>query len=203
MQAKMWRKLTETDDLISLEKQSSFNYRIRIEARYSKSVWQIFKTYFNDREVSFVEEYSTETKPEAMSVIRALQKERDLSPGEIKQIKKILGKRLTLKIERAFKEYEVEKWNFSINEDKMVNFATVRYSEKIQIDIIMHEKYRYLERKILEEIVNVLGLREFGMEIDKFVYFFNKRTFYRSRPKRRGVVISKIEMDFDDMEGSE
>ncbi len=198
MQVKLWRKLSETDDLISLEKDTSFNYKVRIEARNNKSVWQIFKTYFNNREVAFVEEYTTETKPEAMSVIRGLQRERDLSPSEIKQIKQMMGKKLTLKIERAFKEYEVEKWHFSINEEKMINFANVRYCEHIEIDIVMHEKYRHIERRILEEIINVLGLKEFGMEIIKHVYFFNKRTFYKSTPKRRGVIISKIDVDYTD-----
>jgi hypothetical protein len=198
MITKTWQKLSETDDLISIEKETSYNYKIRIEGRLNKSTWQIFKTYFTNQEVSFVEEYTTETRPEALNIISALKKERDLMPSEIKNIKKLLGEKLALKMERAYKEYEVEKWNFSINDEKMVNFATIRYCEYINVDIVLHEKYRYLERKIIEEVVNVLGLKEFGLDICKNVYFFSKRTFYKTKPKHRGVVISKIEMDFND-----
>jgi len=194
----MWLKLTDSDDLISFEKETAHLYKVRIEARLVKGFWQIFKTYYNAKEVAFVEEYTTETKPEAVSVINALKRERDLAPAEIKQIKKLLGKKLTLNMERAFKEYEVEKWYFTINDDKTANFATIRYCEYIGVDIVLHDKYRYLERRILEEIINVLGLQEFGMDINKNVYFFTKRTFYKTRPKRRGVVISKIEMDYTD-----
>ncbi len=197
---KVWKKLTETEDLLSIEKETPYKSRVRIEARCSKGYWQVFKTYFNEREVSFTEEYTTETKPEAMNIITVLKKEKDLMPSEIKYIKKILRKKLSLKIERVYKEYEVEKWNFSVNDDSAVNFATIRYCEHIDIDIVMHEKYRFIERKVLEELINVLGLKEFGLDINKNVYFFTKKTFYKSKPKRNGLVVSKIQMDFNDSE---
>ena len=92
MQTKMWLKLTDSDDLISFEKETAHLYKVRIEARLVKGFWQIFKTYYNAKEVAFVEEYTTETKPEAVSVINALKRERDLAPAEIKQIKKLLQK---------------------------------------------------------------------------------------------------------------
>ncbi len=192
----MWKKIAETNDLISVEKDTPYNYKVRIEARLNKGYWQIFKTYFTDKEVAFSEEYTTETKPDALNIIIALKKEKDLTIPELKIVKKLLDSPLKIKVERAFKEYEVEKWQFSVNDDSFMNFATVRYCEYVAIDIVMHEKYRFIERKILEELINVLGLKEFGLEIFKNVYFFNKRTFYKSKPKRKGVVISKIEVDF-------
>ena len=202
MQVKLWRKLSETDDLISLEKDTSFNYKVRIEARNNKSVWQIFKTYFNNREVAFVEEYTTETKPEAMSVIRGLQRERDLSPSEIKQIKQMMGKKLTLKIERAFKEYEVEKWHFSINEEKMINFANVRYCEHIEIDIVMHEKYRHVEKEIISQIEEKLGLNELGDSVSYDIYYFRKQGSIRDKSKEKeteyNLSLMDVEFDFSD-----
>jgi len=192
-----WKTISSSSDLISFEKKAGNGYRIRIEARLDKGLWNIFKTYCRGNEVSFMEEYTTETRQEAQNVVRSLQKEQDLPPAEIMRIRKA-RKKFSLKMQREYKEYEVEKWLFSVNSESMVNFATVRFYESIGVDVVLHESYRFLESRILDEIVHMLGLKEFGLDIEKRVYFFSRRTILRSRPKRKGMLISKMEMEFSD-----
>lgn len=191
----MWKKLSETSDLIIYEKKKR-SFKIRIEARLNKNSWKIYKTYFNDRIVDFVEEYSTETRNEALNIVNTLVREKDLTTKEIRELKKISGKKLDINLERAYKEYDVEKWLFSVGNDKKISFMTIRFGETIDVDVVMQEKYRFLERNIINELIRMLGLDKFDLTLNQNIYFFNRRSHSRSKFKNKSLVIGKIEMDF-------
>ncbi len=188
----MWAKKAETDDLISYEKKHQ-GRAIRIEARLVNGKWEIYKTYHRDEQCDYVEEYKTDHKQKALDLIETLKKEKDLTLQEINKIKKFEGKKINLKLKRAYKEYDVEKWYFSINNEGFINFVVARYAEEIHVDIVLHEKYRYYESKILDELDEMLKLADFG-HIHEHVYFFKKHTAYNKKSKR-GYLMGKIEMD--------
>ncbi|NQV09333.1 hypothetical protein HQ529_05780 [Candidatus Woesearchaeota archaeon] len=192
----MWKKLSDSNDIISYEKNKR-GLRVRIEARLNENSWHIYKTYFNNRKVNFVEEYNTSSKKEAKRMINSLTKESDLTSSEIRTLKKLSGKKLDINIKRAYKEYDVEKWYFSLT-DEIQNFITVRFGEDVDVDIVMHEHYRFMRDNIINDLVSTLGLDKFNMPINQRVYFFNKKSVCKSNTKDSGVVIGKIQMDFKD-----
>jgi len=189
----MWKKLSDTNDLLSYEK-SRKNFKVRIEARLTDDSWNIYKTYFTDQRVNFVEEYSASSQKEVRKIIKAMVKEKDLSLSDIKSIKKLSKSKPEIRLERAYKEYDVEKWFFSVGDDEKQNFITIRFGENIDIDVVLHEHYRFLERTIIQELIFILGLDKFEINTNQNVYFFNKKTHAKTRIKGKNIIIGKIEM---------
>ena len=64
----VWKKLSQTEDLISFEKKKK-NLNIRIECRLNNKKWEIFKTYSDGTKSSFIEEYQADTKEEALDLV--------------------------------------------------------------------------------------------------------------------------------------
>ena len=188
----MWKKITESQDLISYKKDKS-DKQIVIEARMMDGRWEIYKTYQYGMN-RLVQEYTADDKSDALHLIETLKKEKDLSNDEIEHIRKFESQNIKINLERAYKEYDVEKWLFSINDEPKDNFIIVRFAEEIEADVVMHERYRRLERKILEKLQQSLKLEDELLR--QSVFFYKEKKDYGQ--DRRKVFVGRIEMGFSE-----
>lgn len=192
----MWKTIANTAEFMSYEHEQG-QVKIYIEARQDESKqWNIFKTYRTGQTSSCSEEYSAENKEDAEVLIERLMNEKIPSAEQINQLQKLSHQRYLIKAFRAYKEPESEKWFFTVEQEKNPNMLIVRYADRIEIDIVMHEKYKSLEKKILYEINDILGIDEMGFEIVQDIYYYNKHSHLKRVSKHRGMVIGKIEMGF-------
>ncbi|MFP4112331.1 MAG: hypothetical protein ACLFPQ_04490 [Candidatus Woesearchaeota archaeon] len=172
----MWKCLVDSEELIAYEKVKS-NLMVRIEARLSEKMWEIYKTYHSmTGKLNFTEEYEANDRKNAVQIITKIKKE-ILDEDKIKKIQ-ALKKNLSIKIKRLYKEQNVEKWSFSINDEDYSNFIIVRYSTDIEMDILSDERYKYVETEILDEINKVLGINEFETDIVQNIFFFSKKSAF-------------------------
>ena len=191
----VWKKLSETKDLVVYENEDNA-IQVRIEARLVNNEWQVFRRYFNDMGISLTEEFLCDTMEETLTLIGNLQKEKELTLPQLENIMRLKHKKLNIKLSRAYKEYDVEKWFFSVNNEGFTNIVTVRYADEIEVDVVMHEKYHYIENKVLDELNKSLGLSKFGTQVRENVYFFNKRTSYKKYGNKKSWVVSGIGVEF-------
>jgi hypothetical protein len=193
-----WKKIAESNDLIVFEKNLK-DYKIKIEARKTEDyTWEVFKTQIKGENANLISEYFLDNKSQVEKVIERLKKERDLSP-KWKILKKALPVKVSLK--RIYKEDFVEKWNFFIDNKKIKNFLFVKFDNKINVDIVMHEKYKYYEKSILSQIEEKLGLKELGESVSYEIYYFKKHSSTRARNISNyeyDVNYIDIEFDFSD-----
>jgi hypothetical protein len=172
----MWKCLVDSEELIAYEKIKS-NLKVRIEARLSEKMWEIYKTYHSvSGKLNFTEEYEADNRKKAVQIISKIKKE-VLDEDRIRKIQD-LRKNLSIKVKRLYKEQNVEKWAFSINDDEYSNFVIVRYSTDIEMDILADERYKYVETEILDEVNKVLGINEFETDIVQNVFFFSKKSAF-------------------------
>jgi len=183
-----WKKLLETKDLIAYEKCSK-SVKVRLEARFKKRRWRIYKTYNfrtgNDW-ISHVKEYIAGSDEEAYALMGDLRKEKDITLNEINRIGV-----LRLELKRCYKEDFVEKWKFNIDGFNEDNFIILRYDSEIKMDIILHDRYNNLEKQILNKIIDSLGLKDLSNKICYDFFYFKKhsakRIIYKS-PKDKELI---------------
>ncbi|MBI2547811.1 hypothetical protein HYW21_00515 [Candidatus Woesearchaeota archaeon] len=191
----MWKKIAHTTEFMSYEHEQG-QVRVYIEARQDETKrWTIFKTYRTAQTTSCSEEYSAESKEDAEALIQRLMKEKVPSAEQINELQKLSHQRYLIKAFRAYKEPESEKWFFTVDQEKIPNILIVRYADRIEIDIVMHEKYKPLEKKILREITDILGTDDMGFEVVQDIYYYDKHSHVKRMPKHK-MVIGKIEMGF-------
>ncbi len=190
----MWSLLVDDNELIMLEN-IEHSMKIRIEARFNNQNWEIYKTYHSvDGKISFTEEYECRTKKEAKEIINKIKLE-ILTEEEINDIKQT-SKDLTLSIRRVYKDSKFEKWSFSINKSDFNNYILVRYSDKLEMDIIANEKYKYFEVEILDEINKILGVNDFDTDLVQNMFFFSKKSAFYTNAKEEDN-LEKIEIGID------
>jgi hypothetical protein len=192
-----WKLIMDTADLVSYELASK-ELRVRIEARKDdEENWIIFKTYHDDTAFTYSQEYRSPTKDEALSIILSLQKERLLSKKELHALKLSHAKRATLNLKRQFKDYNVEKWVFAVNDQNYENVVYLRDAEISEVSIIMHEKHKIMESNILQELRGILGLDAADLDIRQDLYYYTTKSESYVKSKKYGVLFGKMEMDFD------
>lgn len=124
--------------------------------------------------MNYTEEYAAATYDKMTQIIAALQKEKTPTVTELRT--KILEKsrRISVQIEREYKEYGVEKWKFGINKAPTTNFCLVRCYDEIDMDFVLQEQYKNQETEIVKEIIDMLGFE--GMEdiMNINIYYFVK-----------------------------
>ncbi len=195
-----WKLIVDNTDLISYELTSK-DLRIRIEARKDdEDVWNIFKTYHTDASFTYTEEYRCLTKDEAMNIILSLQKEKILSKKELHELKLLQAKRVLINIKRQFKDYNVEKWVFAINDQNYENIAYIRDAEVSEVSIIMHEKHKSIETSILQELRQILGSDSVDLDIRQELYYYTTKSENFMKNNKYGVLFGKVEMGFDMMD---
>jgi hypothetical protein len=188
-----WKKVAESNELIILEK-SLKNYKLKIEARKNHNVWEIFKTKVNGESSNLISEYTLDNKKEVKELINKLKNE-EFSGLKIKGSSKNKGLGISLK--RVFKEEFVEKWFFNIGNNKIKNFILIRFDKEISVDIVLNDKYRPYEKKLLPEIEDMLGLRELGESINYDIYYFKKQNLLKSSQKGEEYNVDVFDIDFD------
>ena len=189
---KNWRKISSSDDLICYEKQKK-ELSVRLEARFSENKWIIYRGFFKDK-LNYTEEYSVQTREEAEKMLDELKKEKDITSQELVQLLKKKNKRISIKLRRAFREDAVEKWFFTVDDDTIENFFTIREGEGIDVDIILHQKYKLKEKEIIDEIISSMSLDNFAYDTLYKIYYYNdfSEGFAESNKK-----INKFEIRFD------
>jgi hypothetical protein len=193
----MWKKIAESTDLISYEHRTR-SMTTRLEGRLSSDkTWTIFKKYFNDEGISFTEEYHAQTTDEAHYLIDKL-KEKILDRQEIEKARRIQKQGIKLQVKRSFKEYNVERWDFSIDNEDYDNFLYIRYEDKISLDISVHARYKIWEGQIQSEIMTILGLVASDLDVKVNIHFYNERRTTQFRGRHSDLFISKIEMGLPD-----
>ena len=187
-----WKKVAESSDLIILEK-SLKNYKLKIEARKNEEVWEIFKTKVNGESSNLISEFTLDNKREVKELINKLKRD------EFRGLKNKNSKKgeLGISLKRVFKEEFVEKWFFHIRNSKSKSFILIRFDKEICVDLVLDEKYRPYEKKILPEIEDKLGLRDLGETINYDIYYFKKQNFLRSSNSAGDYNVDVFSIDFD------
>lgn len=191
----MWKKLVETEETLSFEKKTK-EFRVIIEARKDGQMWSVVKKYVPLlKGMDFMEEYFANSQTEARDVVKTLQSERVLKSKDIEVINKYKKKAIRMDIRRSYKELNVEKWDFSLN-DNFANSVIIHEGQKVEMDIMMNEKYKYIEEKIIFKLMDALGISEFDSDVEQNVFYFAKRSnFYVDAPTEN-ISIEKLKEEF-------
>jgi len=194
-----WKLIADTIDLITYE--TSLNgLAVRIEARKREdNSWIIFKTYLDQKYVGFTEEYNAKTRNEAKHIIAVLQKEKILTKDEIDNRRLYHAKKAKIHVKRIFKDYNVEKWVFSVNGSDYENTLFIRDGDIIEATIIMPEINRSLEINIINELHAILGLKISDFDLKQEIYYYTTRSDDYIKSKKEGILFGKLEMGFDMM----
>lgn len=191
-----WQKLVDSNDLVSYERKTK-DMKIRIEARLAHDgQWQIFVTYNNGKEVNYTEEYRCKNKEELQKLIAKLQDMKLKTKKEIERLSVSQSKKLGIEVTREFRDYNVEKWRFTIEKSPTYNFLLIRDSEFIDIDIIIHEKYKFYEQYILNELYKILGLNDGDLPIRRNIFYYADRSTALNNTSQNQLFIGNIEFDF-------
>lgn len=168
----MWKEISNNSEVICYEKQKE-TLSVRLEARDLENEWIIYRSFRNDHDLNYTEEYSVKSKDEAEKMISQLKKEKDPSQKEIVELMKSRNKKVRLNIRRDYKEDSIEKWYFTINDDKDVNFFSLRVYDKIELDLILHEKYKIKTDEILNEIGKIMSFENIDADKHQNIYFYS------------------------------
>src|SRR3989338_5917597 len=131
----MWSKINDDKDVISFKKRGK-EKTIVIEARLDDEKWRIFRTYQVEGSHTLVQEYMTESRDQAVQLIGELKGEKELSNSQIAETVEKQNYPIKLHLQREYKEYDVEKWLFTINESPRINTVIIRYADEIVMDVL-------------------------------------------------------------------
>ena len=143
------------------------------------------------------EEFEAKTKEEADEIIGILQQQPAVTLESLKKQMLQRKKKVQLKIQRAYKEYNVEKWYFGINGGKHENFVTLRFYDDVEMDFVINEKFKPLEHKILKSIIATLGLKRIEEDLNINCYYFSWHTEKKIENAPKQPLFDKIEFGFD------
>ena len=191
-----WKKLLETKDLIAYEK-SKNDFKVRIEARSKDKGWLIYKTYnflTGEDHITHVREYVAKSIEETRQLLTELKKEHDITLKEVAHTGKV-----KLELKRCYKEDYVEKWRFKIDSYNSDNFVVIRYDDEINMDIVMHDRYNYVEKDIFNKLVDALGLKGMTDKIRYDFFYFTKHSAKRRiyKKKDKEGMVAKLEFSID------
>lgn len=174
-----WKKLISDQETVSYIKETG-EYKVIIEARQNEDGWDIIKKYLGSG-VNFAETYSAQSPSELRKLLKSLRTEKDLSKNEIKDITKFKQKNLKVLVKRGWKTQGAEKWHFSISDD-YANYITIQYGNEVHVDIVMEERLKYIEEKLIAKLYEVLGLEDVQEALNQHIYYFTKKTssYYES-----------------------
>jgi len=191
-----WKKLLDTKDLIAYEK-STKAVKVRIEARFRKNRWRIYKTYNfrqGDEWISHVKEYIAASQEEANVLLGELKGERELTLDDVN-----CSTPLRVELSRCYKEDFIEKWKFKVDDFNEDNFVIVRFDSQVKMDIVLHERYNLLEKELLDKFIHSLGLKDISNKI-QYDFFYFKRHSAKRRVYKKPVdkdLIAQFEFKVD------
>ncbi len=168
-----WVQTVSEKDFVCFENNKS-SLNVRIESRKTEDGWIIYRSYYSPNGINHTEEFEASTYDKMKQIIQTLQKERQPTQSDIRKLMIEKSRKISVRIERDFKEYNVEKWKFGVNKDSLINFALVRTYDEVDIDFIIHDSYKTQEKTIIKELISMLGFD--GMEdvINIRCYYFTR-----------------------------
>lgn len=175
----MWKKILESGELLSYEK-SMPHLNVRIEARKENSEnpkWIVYLKYYNDT-LNFTEEYSCENKEQVNEIINCLQTSKLKTLKELVHLKLLQTKDIHLNLARDFRDYNLEKWSFSINKDSVANHLIYREGDFNEIEVILNEKYMAIEERVVNKLVSTLGLANSDFKTKITIYYYKNESKY-------------------------
>ncbi|MBN1386027.1 hypothetical protein JW968_03560 [Candidatus Woesearchaeota archaeon] len=191
-----WKKISDSGDLKIFEKSSS-RLNIRIEARLTDRGWEIYKNYNDGENNKLIEEYAVENEKELDELMESLKRDRDLSEKDIDVINRLKKAEHKFAFKRLYKGNDSEKWSIVVNGGNE-NFVLVKYGENLVIDLLLHEKYRFIAERFMDEIYKTLIDDDSALKITENIHYFTKSTTRREElPKN--VYVNNIEMTFGDL----
>lgn len=192
-----WKCILADVDVVCYQK-SRKSYAVRIEARRNSEKWKIYKSYYNDRGLNVIDSFEAKDREEMESIMDNLQSQKDPSINELRRRMTDAKKSLSVRMERAFKEYNVEKWSLIINDDPAKCTIFVRYFDAIEMDFIMPEKYAPLEETITNEIIRILGLQSEEEDITISFFYYSSSSRKNTGNSREKFVHPQFEFDWSD-----
>ncbi|MEM2115596.1 MAG: hypothetical protein QXD62_03620 [Candidatus Woesearchaeota archaeon] len=160
-----WKKVVDAKDLKIFEYvDSRKNEKKIVEARLVDGKWHIIK-----KEKETVNEYLVDEKDFDLFL-------RKVFKDEIK-IKQNKNTEPVIKFYRLFKDSICEKWVISINNESYSNVAYIYATDLISVDLILHMKYKFLEKKILDELKITLGIYNEDIEFNVYYYSYSQKFF--------------------------
>jgi hypothetical protein len=181
-----WKKAVSGTDFVCFEARTR-QLSSRIESRKVGNVWMIYKSYYNDKGLSYTEDYVAPTEDRMNQIISTLQHEKIPTVSQIQQKLLAQSKRLTLKVERDFKEYGVEKWRFGVSNGALINFVVARAYEDLDIDFVIHESYKNSEQTIIDEMLTMLGFDGMEDQMNVNVYYFSHTVARAKKPAEESM----------------
>lgn len=172
----MWKKVLETKDVIAHEKNMS-GLDVRIEARKQEGEWKVYVKYFNSK-INFTDEYECENLEKTKELIFCLQNSDLKTIEEIMKLKLEQKKNIKVDLKRTNRDYNSESWIFSVNDNEFENKVLVRETDFIEVEVILGEKYKVYEERILDKLVEMLGLSNQDVRTKITVYYCKKKVKY-------------------------
>ena len=181
-----WKKLVATADTLSYIKQK-LDHSIIIEARHYDTGWEIVKKYVGD-EVNFTEQYSASSDDELKNLLGRLKEERELSTTEIKTISSFRKRQLKIDVKRVWKEGNTERWSFAFN-GAYNNHVTIHIGKTVSVEVVMEEKLKYIEEKIVMKLFECFGLDENEQDTELNVFYYTKKASYFFESEEEEMVL--------------
>jgi hypothetical protein len=182
----MWKKVLETQDVIIHEARLP-EVDVRIEARKNEGnneensehneKWTVYMRYItkpNERKevIDYTEEFICKDIDESKEIIACLKASKIKDTKDIINLKIGEKKEVRLDIRRTSRDYNSEGWVFKVNKEDHNNRLFIRDSDDVtEVDIILSELYRYCEERILERLVDMLGLSSCDKKTKITVYY--------------------------------
>ncbi len=194
----MWKKIVDSKDLIIYEKHFK-DFDAKIEARLSDNGdWFIFKKYTGRDELNYVEEFTAKSKEELGFFIKKLMK-KSYSKKRLEELKFDKSRVPRFNLRRDFKEYSMEKWIFTVFDDKETNLIFIKFDEITELDIILHEKYRQINAKIRKFVNDTFNLENQAADV-KLNFFYYRDHEDGEVEQQKNILIGKLELNYEEQE---
>lgn len=168
-----WKKIADSKDLVIYEKRHK-NHRIKIEARKNPDErWEVFHIQLRGEDSHVLAEYVFPTRQEALKTIAELQ------AGKKPEIRQA-NKPISISLKRIYKEDFVEKWFFQIDKEEPRNFVLAKFDSKIYVDVVINEKYRLYENRIITQLEDKLGFGDLADAVRYDIYYYSKSKSIRN-----------------------
>ncbi|MFH1440362.1 MAG: hypothetical protein ABIG89_07360 [Candidatus Woesearchaeota archaeon] len=191
----MWKNVLDSEDVIVCERYTD-ELNVRIEARKISEVaaktndsidvlgdpdnWRIYIKYFTTgtQNINFTEEYSCKNIDDTKEMMACLKVSDLKTLKEIIQLKLSQTKDININLKRTSRDYNNEAWMFTINNESLKNKMFIKESDVIEVEIILYEKYKINEEKIIHKLVEMLGLSNNDVRTKIIIYYCKTKTKY-------------------------
>jgi len=188
----MWKKVHDSGDNIRFEKKER-GLLIMIEARMKEDgSWDIF-TKYSGKDLEHIESAHTKNRADTLICIQAI-KEEALGLSELKSLQDKMLRTISVKLKRKFKDYSVEKWEFSVDEEDFKNVVYILFEDSICMDIVMDQKYEVWADQIITQLLGIFNLDNSEISLKVNLYYYSK---YKNSEKKstKAELVGMLEMD--------